>query len=274
MKRISARRILLSALLVSSLFALSGCTGTVYNDRVPVPGLSEGIYTHYIFQAVLFHLLQVPIIGVVLWLCWRVLFPPYYKVRTKGLSIELWVSKRKFPWASLSQGFIVPVAPDLKMNFGSAKIARDWGANRAQYEAEEVAPLRPGDAFIGSGARYRWKHTALAVIFDEQKRTNTELLTQALRTAIAKLSAEEVTSALIPDLTDNLIAQPNWITDEQREETARKTARMMLDALVNANSDLKVARIWVFDPRNRDIFAEEMEKWQEEYDAKTSAQSA
>ena len=273
MKRISLRHAM-PLLLVSALFALSGCTGTVYNDRVSIPGLSEGIYTHYLAQALLFGILQVPVAAVLLWILWRVIFPPVYRVRAKGLSIELWVSQRKFPWASLSQAVIVPVGTDLKMVFGSAKIVRDWGANRAQYEAEEVAPLKPGDAFIGSGARYRWNHTVLAVIFDEQKRTNPELLTEALRNAISKLSAEEVTSALIPDLTDNLIAQTNWITDEQREEMARTSARMMLDAIVSANSDLKIARIWVFDPRNRDIFVEEMEKWQDEYNAKTAVQSA
>lgn len=273
MKRISLRQAT-PFLVAFALFSLSGCTGTIYNDRVNIPGLNEGVYTHYLVQLLLIGALHAPIVGVLAWLLWPVIFPPFYRVRAKGLSIELWVSQRKYPWASRSQAVIVPVAPDLKMAHGGAKMIRDWGANRAQYEADEVAPLKTGEAFLASGARYRWSHTALAVVFDAQKRTSPELLAEALRNAVAKLSAEEVSSALIPDLTDSLVSQTNWITDEQREEAARTSARMLLNALVDANSDLKVARIWVYDPRNRDVFVEEMEKWQDEYNAKAAAQSA
>jgi hypothetical protein len=234
---------------------------------VNLPFLSEGIYSHYIAQILLFGLLQAPVVAVAVWALWRVIFPPYFHLKVDGLKIELWVSQRKYPWMSLSQAFIVPVAPDLKMVFGSAKIARDWGANKVQYEADAVAPLQPGDAFVGSGSRYRWQYTALAVIFDSQKRTNSELISAALGAAMNKLSDEDVTNAILPDLTDNLMAQPNWITDEQRESTARQAARLTLDALYTHRGALQTVRIWVFDPRNADIYIEEMEKWQEERNA-------
>lgn len=261
------RHLLLPLSIIASLSLLTGCQGTLYNDRINLPFLSEGVYTHYITQFVLFNLFQMSLVPVVIWVLWSVIFPPYYRMKVGDLKIELWVSKRKYPWMSRSQALIVPVAPDLKMVFGSAKMARDWGANQVQAEAEKVAPLKPGEVFVGSGSRYRWQRTALAVIFDNQKRTNPELLATALQNAMRQLASEDLTSAVLPDLTDNLMTQPNWITDEQRESTARQAARLTLDALVNTATDMRVVRIWCFDPRNADLYIEEMEKWQEEREA-------
>lgn len=261
------RSLLLPLLLLAGLSLLSGCQGTLYNDRVNLPFLTEGIYAHYFPQLLLIGVLHVPLAAVGAWVLWPVIFPPYYRMRAGNLKLELWVSQRKYPWMSRSEAFIVPVAPDLKMVFGSAKMARDWGANQVQVEAEKVAPLKPGEVFVGSGSKYRWQRTALAVIFDNQKRTNVELLGTALHNAMHQLSEEGITSALLPDLTDNLISQPNWITDEQRGEAARQAARLTLDALVSAKPELVVVRIWCFDPRNADLYIEEMEKWQEEREA-------
>jgi hypothetical protein len=258
------RALLLTLLTLASFVLLTGCTGTLYDDRVPIPFLSEGIYTHYIAQLLLIGALHAPIAGVAAWVLWPVIFPPYFRLKVDGLKIELWASRRKFPWASRTGSVVVPVAPDLKMVFGSAKIIRDWGANYAQYEAEQIAPLNPGEAFVGTGARYRWQRTGLAVIFDNQKRTNSELITTALHNAFHQLSKEGITSALVPDLTENLISQPNWITAEQREATTRQAARLLLDAIVASRGDLEKVHIWVFDPDNADIFVEEMEKWNEE----------
>lgn len=261
------RPILLPLLILASLSLLTGCQGTLYNDRVNLPFLSEGIYTHYIAQLLLIGALHVPVAAVAVWVLWSVIFPPYYRMKVGDLKIELWVSQRKYPWVSRAQAFIVPVAPDLKMVFGSAKMARDWGANQVQAEAEKVAPLKPGEVFVGTGSRYRWQRTALAVIFDNQKRTNPEILATALKNAAHQLASEDITNALLPDLTENLLTQPNWISDEQREATARQAARLTLDALVSSASELKVVRIWCFDPRNADLYIEEMEKWQEEREA-------
>ena len=39
------------------------------------------------------------------------------------------------------------------------------------------------------------------------------------------LKERGVNSVIIPDITENLLTQPNWITAEQRRETAAITAR-------------------------------------------------
>src|ERR1700722_10725330 len=95
---------------------------------------------------------------------------PAYSVSKNGLNVKLWVAQRKAPFLMTSairnQAMLVPVAPDLKMVFGIAKRVRDYGADMVQNEALKAAPLAPGDAFVGSGARYRFSHTVLAVIFD------------------------------------------------------------------------------------------------------------
>src|SRR5689334_18687687 len=114
---------------------------------------------------------------------------PKYRAVLHDLTIELYISQRKFPALAHADGLVVPVGPDLKMVFGVAKMARDRGADVIQVEANRVAPLEPGDAFVGTGARYRYKYTALAVIFDTSKRTSAEIIKQAITTAVSKLRA-------------------------------------------------------------------------------------
>ncbi|MCW3097298.1 MAG: hypothetical protein JWL77_2916 [Chthonomonadaceae bacterium] len=188
---------------------------------------------------------------------------PVKRVALQDLTLELWVSPRKLPLALRADAIIVPVAPDLKMVFGVAKMARDMGADFVQHEAEKVAPLAPGDAFIGTGARFRYKHTALAVIFDPQKRTSPAIIGQAIGTALNKLRLLGVNSVVFPDMTENLLAQPNWITDEQRNATAARTARLMVDAIV-AGGLLGVVRIWIWDARNAPFFEAELERIKKE----------
>jgi hypothetical protein len=188
---------------------------------------------------------------------------PTKRVALQDLTIELWVSSRKLPLALRADAMIVPVGPDLKMVFGVAKMARDMGADFVQHEAAKVAPLEAGDAFVGSGARFRYKHTALAVIFDRNKRTSAAIIGQAVATALNKLRGLDVNSVVFPDMTENLLAQPNWITDEQRRVTAGLTARIMVDAIV-AGGLMGTVRIWVWDPRNAPFFAEELERVKQE----------
>ncbi len=196
---------------------------------------------------------------------------PTKRVSLQDLTLELWVSPRKLPLALRADAIIVPVAPDLKMVFGVAKMARDMGADFVQHEAAKVAPLMPGDAFVGTGARFRYKHTALAVIFDQNKRTSPAIIGQAIGTALNQLRVLGVRSVVFPDMTENLLAQPSWITDEQRCTTAALTARLMVDAVV-AGGLMGTVRIWVWDVNNAPFFEEELERIKKENRARKEPQ--
>ena len=196
---------------------------------------------------------------------------PTKRIALQDLTIELWVSQRKLPLALRADAILVPVATDLKMVFGIAKMARDMGADFVQHEAAKVAPLAPGDAFVGTGARFRYKHTALAVIFDRNKRTSPAIIGEAVGTALNKLRVLGVNSVVFPDMTENLLAQPQWITDEQRQTAAALTARLMVDAIV-AGGLMGTVRIWVWDAKNAPFFAEELERVKKERRAQQEPQ--
>ena len=185
---------------------------------------------------------------------------PRYRATLRDLTIELLVSQRKLPLLAGADGLIVPVGPDLKMVFGVAKMARDRGADIVQVEANRVAPLMPGDAFVGTGAKYRYKYTALAVIFDENKRTSPAIITQAVTTAVNKLRDAGAKSVVIADMTENLLAQPNWITQEQRRTTAAITAKIMIDAIVACGTNARTVKIWCSEPDNAQFFVEELKR--------------
>ena len=188
---------------------------------------------------------------------------PRYRVALDGLAIELLVSQRKLPLLAGSDALIVPVGPDLKMVFGMAKMARDRGADIVQVEANRVAPLQPGDAFVGTGARYRYKYTALAVIFDESKRTSAEIITQAVTTAVNKLRELGAKSVVIADMTENLLAQPNWITQEQRRQTAAVAARILVDAIGACGTNIRTVKIWCSEPDNAQFYITELKRLQD-----------
>ncbi len=185
---------------------------------------------------------------------------PKKRVTLPDLTIELWVSRRKLPLVLRAHSIVVPTGPDLKMVFGIAKMVRDMGADVVQYEANRVAPLKPGEAFVGTGARFRYKFTALAVIFDESKRTSQALISQAVSNAMLQLRERGAKSVVVPDMTENLLTQPNWITGEQRRETAAITARLMVEAIVAAGSNVKMVKIWVWDPDNAQYFIDELDQ--------------
>jgi len=185
---------------------------------------------------------------------------PAYRATLDDLTIELYVSQRKLPFLAGADGLIVPVGPDLKMVFGVAKMARDRGADIVQVEANRVAPLKPGDAFVGTGAKYRYKFTALAVIFDDSKRTSAAIITEAVTTAVSKLRAAGARSVVIADMTENLLAQPNWITQEQRRKTAGITAKIMVDAIVACGTNAKTVKIWCSEPDNAQFFVRELKQ--------------
>ena len=187
---------------------------------------------------------------------------PAYRANLHDLSIEVYVSRRKLPFLAGADAIIVPVAPDLKMVFGIAKIVRDYGADIVQHEANKVAPLEAGDAFVGTGAKYRYKYTALAVIFDKAKRPSAEYITQSVVKAVQLLRERGVRSIVFPDMTENLLAQPTWITDEQRRDTAKITARLTIDAILACGSNVKKVKIWCWVPENAEFFIQEIKNLQ------------
>jgi len=189
---------------------------------------------------------------------------PSYSVNKNGLNVKLWVAQRKAPFLMTSmirhQAMLVPVAPDLKMVFGIAKRVRDYGGDRIQYDALKAAPLSPGDAFIGSGARYRFANTILAVIFDENKRTSAELISRAVRRSCEIANQNGCTAIILPDMTENLLAQPNWITAEQRRGTADTAALALGAALRACRGLMSQYNIWCWDPDNADSYLRELKR--------------
>jgi O-acetyl-ADP-ribose deacetylase (regulator of RNase III) len=188
---------------------------------------------------------------------------PSLHVHKNGYNIRLWVAQRRMPFlltAVRHQAVLVPVAPDLKMIFGIAKRVRDYGGDKVQREAAAVAPLPPGEAFIGSGSRYRFANTVLAVIFDESKRTSPDIITRAIRRGCELANQRGCHSIVLPDLTENLLAQPNWITDQQRRNTAEIAALTMGAALRATRGLLQQVNVWCWDPRNADVYLRELKR--------------
>lgn len=189
-----------------------------------------------------------------------IFYRPVQTVTVQGTTLELWVSRRKMPYFMHADAILVPVAPDLKMVFGVAKLIRDFGANAVQYEANKAAPLPPGQAFIGTGGRYRFQYTVLAVIFDEVKRTTPDYILQAVRSAMQQAHRKGARSLIFPDMTENLLTQPTWITPEQRHQTAEITARIMLDAILASRGIIPTVKIWCWEPANADVFIKELKR--------------
>jgi hypothetical protein len=183
---------------------------------------------------------------------------PLRRAEIGNTVVEVWVRERRLPTAG--EAIIVPVAPDLKMATGIAKWVRDSTANAVQYEALEAAPLPPGSAFVGTGGKYRFGVSALAVVMDEQKRTSPEWISTAIAKALVLCRQKDVQVCILPDMTEDLLRQPKWITDEQRRETCRPIARAMIDGILRQDDVMDVVRVWVWRKGNEDIFVEELDR--------------
>jgi O-acetyl-ADP-ribose deacetylase (regulator of RNase III) len=186
---------------------------------------------------------------------------PYKTVQLRDFTIELWVRERKYPRGA--DAIIVPVAPDLKMVTGIAKWVRDATANRVQYEADRVAPLPPGEAFVGSGGKYRFKIAALAVVMDEYKRTTPEWIIQATTRAMELANEKGAETCVLPDMTEDLLRQPQSISEEERRKTCEGIAPALVQALIKASNSMELVRIWVWRRGVEDIYLKELERLQE-----------
>jgi O-acetyl-ADP-ribose deacetylase (regulator of RNase III) len=185
----------------------------------------------------------------------------YKVIELPDMTIELWVSERRFPRAA--DAVVVPVATDLKMVAGVAKVVRDATANRLQIEADAAAPLAPGDAFAGSGGKYRFGSGILAVVMDAQKRTTPEWITGAISKAIDLAQSRAAHSILIPDMTEDLLRQPPTITEEERRRTCGPVARALVDGIAASRGKVHTVCLWVWSKGTEDILAEELERLKE-----------
>jgi O-acetyl-ADP-ribose deacetylase (regulator of RNase III) len=186
---------------------------------------------------------------------------PLKRVQVLDTHIELWERERKMPGGA--DAIVVPVAPDLKMSTGIAKWVRDATANTVQYEALKVAPLQPGEVFVGSGGKFRFGTSALAVVMDDQKRTSPEWIREGVATALRKLREHDAHTVLIPDMTEDLLQQPKTITDEQRLATCRPVARAVVDGILESDTDYDTIKIWIWKG-NRAVWEEELARLAED----------
>jgi O-acetyl-ADP-ribose deacetylase (regulator of RNase III) len=204
-----------------------------------------------------------PAVALALAILWEFFGPrPVRRVQLPDMTIELWVRERRLP--KRSGAIIAPVAPDLKMAIGIAKWVRDSTAGIVQQEALDAAPLPPGEAFVGSGGKYRFKVAALAVVMDAQKRTSPEWIASAIRRAMERTQEKGADTCLLPDMTEDLLRQPQWITDEKRRETCRPIARAMLDGALASRGVMEVVRIWVWRAVNADVWMQELDRLEQE----------
>ena len=67
-------------------------------------------------------------------------------------------------------------------------------------------------------------------------------------------------SVILPDLTENLLAQPNWITESQRNETAEIAAFTLVDTLKSCRGMVKTIHLWCLDPRNAEYYLRELKR--------------
>jgi hypothetical protein len=189
-----------------------------------------------------------------------VVYKPSYSVKVGNSALELWVAHRRLPMLLTAGGIIVPVSPNLKMVTGVAKYVRDIGADLAQYDANRVAPLPPGEAFITSGAKYRFKYTALAVVFDEQMRTDASIVRRAVRNAVAGLAQKGCSTIILPDFTDNLVPQPNQLPRDVYRATAVATAATLVSAAQSCAGMASRIRIWTWNPISTEIYRRELQR--------------
>ncbi|MDE2126324.1 MAG: hypothetical protein KGJ62_07025 [Armatimonadetes bacterium] len=168
-------------------------------------------------------------------------------LRIDGRRVEIWNAPRHIPILLRADCLVAPVAPDLRMVTGASKLARDFGADRIQREAERVAPLEPGSALLGAGARYRFRWTALAVIFDENMTTNAQLVQRGLVAAADGAYRQHARSVILPDLTAHLCPSPNWLRPEQRAEFAELSARILAATVREIGERMQTVRIWLWD---------------------------
>ena len=199
------------------------------------------------------------IVSVFVTLIWEVKRPrPAGSLSRGDLAVELWGGD----WyrAPKADAVIVPVASDMQMYTPVAKWVRDATAYEVQDQANRVAPMKPGEAFVGVGGKYRFKMAALAVVMDDQKRTTDEWVSAAIERAIRLVAEHGAQTVVVPDMTEDWIRHPQTITAEQRRQTAEVVAPAVLKGIVNAGDVVDEVKIWAWNPQNREVYIREIER--------------
>jgi len=120
--------------------------------------------------------------------------------------------------------------------------------------------MDPGEAIIVSGARYRFRNTALAVVMDSQKRYDAGWIRAAVRRSVELAGTGKVRSVMIPDWTDDLVRQPRKVDADLRRRTASFVAATLMDAVRDLDGQVHVVRFWVRDPALVDAYRAQMDQ--------------
>ena len=179
-------------------------------------------------------------------------------LRRGDLQVELWGGD----WYRVprADAIVVPVSTDMQMYTPVAKWVRDASAYEVQNQANRVAPMDPGQAFMGTGGKYRFKMAAVAVVMDDQKRVTGDWITGAVERAIRLAGEHGAQTVVVPDMTEDLIRHPQTISADQRRQTAEVVAPAVLRGILNAGDVVDEVKLWVWKPENRALYAAEMER--------------
>lgn len=174
------------------------------------------------------------------------------------VTVELWFAEGRFPTGA--DVVVAPVSPDLKMEAGVAKMVRDAAGRAVQAEANRVAPIPPGEAFVATGAQSGPGAVALAVVMDGEKRVRPEWIRRAISQTFAKARSRDAYSVLIPDMTEDLVPQPEILSEAERAQTCRLAAHSVADAIADSPVRPGLVRIWVRNADQERVWREELER--------------
>lgn len=200
----------------------------------------------------------IPVILVGIVVLWEIVKPkPARSVRNGDTVFEIWVRPFKMPPAS--DAIIVPTDTRLRMTTGITKWVRDTTGNAAQVAADATGPLEPGDATVLPGGRYKYQHSAVAVVMDSERRVQASWVTKSISEAILKLHSVDAATVILPDFTDELVRQPEVVSSEARREVCRMLAPALIEGARTAIGTLETVRIWIWSPGVEDIYCEALD---------------
>lgn len=101
---------------------------------------------------------------------------------------------------------------------------------------------------------------ALAVVMDDTKRVSTGNIAAGIAKAACLARDHGAKTLALPDMTEDLLRQPRWVTDEQRRETCRAIASAMIEGIARQNGAVPTVRIWVWQSATQSVWIEEFDR--------------